>query len=61
MYHEMMNHVNVKFYFIRDTIAKKEALAQKINIKKNLVDMFTKPLPVYKFKQYVDLIGVRYW
>ena len=61
MYHEKMNHVNVKFYFIRDTIAEEKALAQKINIKKNLADMFTKLLPVHKFKQYVNLIGVRYW
>ena len=41
-------------------IAEGKVLVQKIYTKDNPVDMFTKPLPVYKFKQCLDLVGVHY-
>ena len=44
-----------------DTIADGKVLVQKIHTKDNPVDMFTKPLPVYKFKQCLDLVGVHCW
>ena len=58
MYHERTKHIDVKFHFIRDTIVEGKVLIQKINTKKNSVDMFTKSLPVYKFKQCLNLIGI---
>ena len=44
-----------------DTIAEGKVLVQKIHTKDNPTDMLTKPLPVYKFKQYLDLVGVNCW
>ena len=44
-----------------DTIAEGKVLVQKIHTKDNPVDMFTKPLPVYKFKQCLDLVGIHCW
>ena len=61
MYHERTKHIDVKYHFIRDTIAEKKVLIQKINTKDNPADMFTKALPVYKFKQCLDLIGICNW
>ena len=58
MYHERTKHIDVKYHFIRDIIADKRVLVQKINTKDNAADMFTKALPVYKFKQCLNLIGV---
>ena len=58
MYHERTKHIDVKYHFIRDVIADKKVLVQKINTKDNPADMFTKALPVYKFKQCLDLIGL---
>ena len=58
MYHERTKHIDVKYHFIRDIIADKKVLIQKINTKDNPADMFTKSLPIYKFKQCLNLIGV---
>ena len=61
MYHERTKHIDVKFHFIRDTIAEGKVLVQKISTKENPADMFTKPLPVYKFKQCLNWVGIRCW
>ena len=61
MYHERMKHIDIKYYFIRDTIVENKVLIQKINTKDNPANMFTKTLPVYKFKQCLDLIGIHSW
>ncbi|KAL3505152.1 hypothetical protein ACH5RR_034993 [Cinchona calisaya] len=59
IYHERTKHIDVKFYFVRDTFAEGKVLVQKISTKDNLADMFTKSLPIYKFKQCLDLVGIR--
>ena len=61
MYHERTKHIDVKFHFIRDIIVEGKVLVQKIHTKDNPADMFTKPLPIYKFKQCLDLVGVHCW
>ena len=61
IYHKRKKHIDVKFHFIRDIIAEGKMLIQKTNIKRNPADIFTKPLPIFKFKQCLDLVGVRYW
>ncbi|CAL9129964.1 unnamed protein product [Musa textilis] len=61
MYHERTKYIDVKCHFIRDTIAKGKVLIQKIHMKDNPANMLTKPLPVYKFKQCLDLVGVHCW
>ena len=61
MYHERIKHIGVNFHFIRDAIVEEKTFVQKINIKKNPADIFTNPLPIYKFKQCLDLIGIHYW
>ena len=61
MYHERTKRIDVKFHFIRDTIAKRKVLVQKISTKENLADMFTKPILIYKFKQCLNWVGIRCW
>ena len=61
MYHERTKHIDVMFHFIQDTIAEGKVLVQKIHTKDNPTDMLMKSLPVYKFKQCLDLIGVHCW
>ncbi|KAL3499639.1 hypothetical protein ACH5RR_038732 [Cinchona calisaya] len=60
MYHEKTKHIDMQFHFVRDTIDEGKVLVQKISTKDNPADMFTKPLPVYKSKQCLDLVGIRY-
>ena len=57
MYHERTKHIKIKYHFIRDIIGEGKVLVRKINTKENPADMFTKSLPVYKFKQCLDLVG----
>ena len=57
MYHERTKHIDVKFHFIRDTIAEDKVSIQKIDTRDNPANMFTKPLLVAKFKHCMDLIG----
>jgi len=58
MYHERTKHIDVKFHFIRETIAEGNVAIRKINSLDNPADMFTKPLPTAKFKHCLDLIGI---
>lgn len=58
MYHERTKHINIKYHFIRQTIAERKVYVQKINTRDNLADMFTKPLPVSKFKLCLNLICI---
>lgn len=58
MYHEKTKHIDVRFHFIREIIACKAIYVQKINTKDNPADMFTKSLPIIKFRMCLNLIGV---
>lgn len=58
MYHERTKHIDIKYHFIRETIAERKVSVQKINTRDNPADMFTKPLPVSKFKLCLNLIGI---
>lgn len=57
MYHERTKHIDINYHFIRETIAEGKVSVQKINTRDNLADMFTKSLPVSKFKICLNLIG----
>lgn len=56
--HKKTKHIDVKHYFIRDTIAKKRVILEKIPTFKNPADMLTKPLPLTKFTLCVSLVGL---
>ncbi|KAG9450314.1 hypothetical protein H6P81_010279 [Aristolochia fimbriata] len=45
MHHEHTKHFDVRFYFIRDTIAQGTVMVKKIGTKDNPADMLTKSLP----------------
>lgn len=50
MYHERTKHNDMKHHFTWDIIANKRILVKKINTKVNVANMFTKVLPISKFK-----------
>ncbi|KAH9779242.1 hypothetical protein KPL71_007654 [Citrus sinensis] len=58
VYHERTKHIDVKFHFIKDEVAKGSVAVIKIHTNINPTDMLTKVLPTAKFKFCVDLIGV---
>ncbi|XP_060195083.1 secreted RxLR effector protein 161-like [Lycium barbarum] len=51
-------HINVKYHFIRDTIAAGEIVVKKVYMSENPIDMLTKLLAITKFKHCLDLVDV---
>lgn len=58
-YHSKTKHVEVKYHYVRDTIAQREIVVEKVHTSENPADMLTKPLPTAKFDHCLDLVGVR--
>ena len=59
VYHERTKHIDVRFYFIRDIIAKGVVKIKKIHTSLNASDAMTKALPGPKFRFCMDLVGVK--
>ncbi|KAG8475448.1 hypothetical protein CXB51_032200 [Gossypium anomalum] len=58
MFHERTKHIDVRYHFVRDIIARGDIVVSKINTHENLADMMTKSLPITKFEHCLDLVGV---
>ncbi|KAG8492887.1 hypothetical protein CXB51_010059 [Gossypium anomalum] len=58
MYHERTKHIDVRYHFVRDIIARGDIVVSKISTHKNPADMMTKSLPITTFKHCLDLVGV---
>jgi hypothetical protein len=58
MYQFKTKHIDIKYHFICDIIAKGKIKVNKILTDENPTDMLTKPLSNIKFKHCLDLVGV---
>ena len=58
VYHERTKHVDVKYHFVRDQIAKDIVQIQKVSTEDNSADMGTKIVTVAKFKHCMNLLHV---
>ncbi|KAG8474805.1 hypothetical protein CXB51_031510 [Gossypium anomalum] len=58
MFHERTKHIDVRYHFVRDIIARGDIVVSKISTHENLADMMTKSLPITKFEYCLDLVGV---
>ena len=58
VYHERTKHVDVRFHFIRDTIATDVIKLFKVATENNPADMGTKIVTVNKFKHCLDLLHI---
>lgn len=58
VYHERTKHINVRYHFIRDVLAKGIVIVKKIATADNPADMMTKSVPVTKLKLCLSSIGV---
>ena len=57
--HERTKHVDVRFHFVRDVLAKHLVEVEKVETDDNPADMITKVLPGNKFSHYLELINHR--
>ena len=58
VYHERIKHVDVKYHYVRDQVAKGIVNIQKIPTENNPIDMGTKIVTAAKFKHCLDLLHV---
>ena len=58
MFHERTKHIDVRYHFVRDVIARGDIVVSKVSTHDNPADMMTKALPVAKFEHCLDLVGV---
>ncbi|KAG8485491.1 hypothetical protein CXB51_021304 [Gossypium anomalum] len=55
MFHERTKHIDVRYHFVRDIIARGDIVVSKISTHENPADMMTKSLPITKFEHCLDL------
>ena len=58
-YHSKTKHIDIKYNFMRDIVAQKEANIQYISMHKMVADPFTKPIPRDTFTSHVRSLGMR--
>ena len=54
-----MRHIERKYYLVREIETRGDIVVTKIASSQNLVDPFTKALPVKVFDIYMDMLDVR--
>ena len=55
-FHSRMKHIDLRYHFIREAV---EDGKISIPTSDNITDIFTKPLVKPKFKELVELLGLR--
>ncbi|KAG8481048.1 hypothetical protein CXB51_025755 [Gossypium anomalum] len=55
MFHERTKHINVRYPFVHDIIARGDIIVSKISTHENPADMMTKSLPITKFEHCLNL------
>lgn len=58
MFHDRTKHIDVRYHFVREVIARGDFKVSKIHTNDNPVDVFTKCLPVAKFSLCLNLVGL---
>ena len=59
VYHERTKHVDVKYHYVRDQVAKGTVNIQKVPTENNPADMGTKIMTATKFKHCLGLLHVQ--
>jgi hypothetical protein len=58
MFHERTKHIDIKYHYVCDVVARDKLQVCKIITHNNPVDMMTKPVPVAKFELCSSLVGI---
>ena len=56
MFHEMMKHIDVRYHFVREIIARGDIVVSKVGTQDNHADMMTKSLSRAKFVHCSNLV-----
>ena len=58
IYHSRTRHIETCYHFLRELVAKEDIKMEYCNTSEQVVDVFIKPLPLKKFMDLRDLLGV---
>ena len=58
MFHEMTKHIDVRYHFVHEIIARCDIIVSKVRTQDNLANMMTKSLPIAKFVHCSNLAGL---
>jgi hypothetical protein len=58
MFHDSSNHIEIKYYFIRDKVQKGEVILQYISINEKKTNILMKPMFNIKFAYLRDKLGL---
>jgi hypothetical protein len=58
MFLERSMHIDVKYHYVRDVIAKGKLKVCKISTHDNPTNMMTKPVPIARFEFCSSLVGI---
>jgi hypothetical protein len=56
--HSKENNIPIKYHFLREQVAKKNIIVEYVGTKKQVADIFTKPLPREAFEYLLQRLGV---
>ena len=58
MFHERMKHIDVRYHFVCEIIARGDIVVSKVETQDNPVNMMTKSLNIAKFVHCSNLVGL---
>jgi hypothetical protein len=58
-FHARTKHIDIRYHFIREAVEDGKLAVVYIPTEDNAADIFTKALPKTKFRQFVELLGLR--
>ena len=58
MFHEITNHISMRYHFVCDITARCNIVVSKVGTQDNPADMMTKSLPIAKFVHCSNLVGL---
>ncbi|KAH9650236.1 hypothetical protein KPL70_026291 [Citrus sinensis] len=58
VFHDRSKHIDTRYHFIRECIARKEVQIKYVKSQDQAVDIFTKPLKQEDFVKFISLLGV---
>lgn len=58
MFHERANHIDVRYYFVHEVIARCDIIMSNVDTKENPTNMMTKPFIIVKFEHCLNLDGI---
>ena len=60
MFHDLSNHIEMRYHFIRDLVQIGALKLQYIRTDEQIADIFTKPFTASKFMYFRDKLGMAY-